>query len=253
MLGAGAALTGVALDAAVRAPALRGFSFKDGRTYAVTALASVVLWTSVAVLVAAARSRRVAAAVGLALGTVLLVPGALLLTYGRVPTDGEARFFASEWLFYLKSAATPGNGSALWMVLLPGVLLAGFYRLALRLRPALRDAYAAAVLLCATGVGITTTGTSRRAAFTADMSGVRFAGEIVSWMGRPPPFFKLAERRQRELPAREQAHHVLWVVHETVGARYLRTPAGAAVTPHLLKLKEDPAVVWLDRLHAVSS
>ena len=82
---------------------------------------------------------------------------------------------------------------------------------------------------------------SRAVPLPPDVSGVRFAAKVVSWGGRPPPFFAVVERRTQTLAPRPVPFHVLWVVHETVGAPYLRPPDGTPVARHHLALQGDPA------------
>ena len=250
----------IALDGALRFDALAGYSPLEWRQYGLGAVGSVGWWWGLFSLAAVPVARRwldaVRCAVLATLGAALLfVPVTFWLLQRRFPNEAAYLFFANEWRFVLSTVGDRWDARP--MVVLAGALGAvvtlGAY--ARREVPSPRTLALAVVLLVADAVTVGVSRLSPSMPLAADANSLRFAARVLSWRGAPPRFFQLAERvpswGKRPLPT--LPFNVLFVVHETVGQAYLRSPTGVEVAPRLLALRADPAVAWLERLNAVSS
>ena len=93
---------------------------------------------------------------------------------------------------------------------------------------------------------------------TSEANTVRFTTQLLRWHGAPPPFFKLHQRNPAPLPpgiaAKPGNFDYLWVVGESMGARYFKAyGAEQDYSPRLDAILEDPAVIRLEHLDSNST
>lgn len=247
----------LAVDGSLRHAIIGAWTGTELRQYALSALGSVAFWWGLAALAAIDFGRAGAprtALVGLVGAATLFVPLAFFVVYHRFPNEDAFVFFANEWGFVFRTAASGATGASVGLGLLCTAAVLALVTTSRRVRPSRRQATVAVAMLVLDVVVIAASRFSPSLPLTADQVSLRLVTRLVTWRGSPPPFFQLFERSSASrAPPDRPAFNVLWIVHETVGARYLVTPDGRKVAPNILRLKEDPAVAWLPRLHSVSS
>jgi hypothetical protein len=255
-LGACAAVAALVVafgDAWFRAPILASLSFRELREYGAALLGSWALWWGLGALFAFTRSRGVIALGGVLAFVTVFSQFAVLLAYRRLPGEEGFVFFANQWAFSLRTALAAHDPRLLALAVGLAAALALFTRQALRATPSLRATIPAVIAAIAAGAVSVQMAMPDKVSLTPDLNGVRFLGTLARWGAHPPPFFAVVVRSQPTVEVPPPPFNVLFVVHETLGAGYLRAPDGRPITPALLALRDDPAVVWLDRLQAVSS
>lgn len=248
------------LDAALRRDTLRAYSPLELRQYALSIPGSVGLWWGLFVLTALPLRRclldglRVVGLLALG-GLLLAVPLTSWLTYRRFPNAAAFVFFANEWRFVMRTAGSMVDARPVLVLLGVGGAVGGLTWLSRRAAPTRGQAAAALVGLAAEVAVLGASTLSPSMPLLADGNSVRFLTQLARWRGTPPRFFEVVDRLPPALARAPSAlpYNVLWIVHETLGAQYLRTPGGVAVAPNLLGLRDDPSVRWFSRLHAVSS
>ncbi len=250
LVAAAMVLVVVLVDAWLRPATFSAFSFRLAREYGAAVVGSLLVWWGLAALIG--RFQR-GWLLGLVAVPVLFTQGAVMLAYRRLPDEEGALFFANQWRFTLKTALQSRDVRALLMLLAIAALVAAFTALSRRVRTDPKMLGAAVVGMVISSSLAVAMNLSAVMPITPDLNALRFTAKVASWGGSPPPFFAVIDRQPAAPPVGPLPFNVLWVVHETFGAKYLRTPDGRPVTGALLSLQDDPSVVWFDRLHAVST
>jgi hypothetical protein len=241
----------------LRPDTIRAWSAFELRQYALSGLASIGFWWGIAALGAADAGK-----MGVLRSTLLwlvgiaslIAPAGFFVVYRRFPNEDAFVFLANEWGFVLGTALKGATGASAALAGVLSGLVLGFLAVARRVRPSRHQILASTAVLLADVAVIAISTFSSSLPLAADQVSLRLATRLVAWGGHPPPFFNLFQRVAATGPLPTSPRfNLLVVLHETVGALYLKTPDGREVAPHLLALKEDPAVVWLNRLHTVSS
>ncbi len=242
----------VLVDVLTRHQTLSALSAKELRQYLASFLASVVLWLCAACVLS--RFNRWLGRLLLALTLpAFFAQAATVVVFKRLPNDSSALFFANQWRFAVKTAALSNDLRAALVLGVSTALLGLFSVLAQRKAANVTASVFAILGAMVTTVAVATMKLSDSVPLLPDVNALRFVATVAQWGGSPPPYFSVVARRPQLSAHTPTPYNVLFIVYETVGASYLQTPAGREITPALLALKKDPAVVWFERMHAVSS